>query len=302
MSVRGGRFSSKSDVMGNRQAAQVGRDIKPLTGWDKFRADMIGLNDDGTYNTWGQFQRQIGNWFGMGELSNLMQDAHRDDIMKGRGDDYARAWRSDAAQNEMHRQRQLALGQHIEGGKVAATVVTMGKSMGAGKAGAAAKGGALGGDAANAATADVMGPPTEDAPLMGPPDSYMTADDAAAMDGTGTVRPGLSLNEQDAAELQSRIDHNQMFKTFMGQSGRGQSPLSMTINAQTAGDERYNERMGELQSQGEWSQYTDAVPVIGGFIGKTWDLAQSNDVMGAVMAREMDNLERSLMLDDHEYA
>lgn len=296
----GGKFTSREDLSGNRQALQVGRDYKPLEGADAFWAEMAGMNDDGSWNEWGQARTQILSWLTGNAPMGSYQNAQRDSIMSRRQDDYGRAYDQYGSQLIGDSQRAM-WNTDVEGGKATGQIIGMVAGAGAG-GGMSALEGELGNplSAENPLAENFIGPP-EGNP-GGEEFSTFPGGDANVVDATG-----YGLSEQDQAALAERgLAKNLMGKaqsTFMG----GTTPVDLSLKQSQKGMQndyangRGQQNLADIQSKQADMAWADSVPVVGSFIGSIHDQNVGNDIWAATMEDAISRLDRSLMLDESEY-
>lgn len=281
MAERRGSFTSKGQLNSSLQSRQVG--IDKSYGWDDadaHRAEQIGLNDDGTWNTWGQVQNQILGWvFGAPDISRAVNAAERDRLMSKRTDDFGRAWRSEQGQAQMEAEHVSSYGQTIEGGKVAASVVTMGKSYGAGQSGG--------------------GGEKTDAELDAEFEARVDKDIAAGE--FGTPDPAYVVDPNKAGVQAGGADTQYSYLTDKEKKGPDGGQIVGDV-LQGGGVPQSQTGFQPDQSKLVDVSWANSVPIVGDFIGHTANYANQNEIMGQTINDYLGNLDRSLSLYEYEFA
>jgi hypothetical protein len=292
----GGKFSSKEDLSGNRQALQVGRDFKPLEGADKVWADMVGMNEDGSFNTWGQVQNQLLSWLGMGALTRTLTNVGRDKIMKDRDDDYGRAY-DQVGKQLIDESQNLSWNMSVEGGKATGQIIGMvGAGMAAGGGGAAGAGGVD--------YEDALGAGTNTSTLMGPPEAITSFDGDVSNVVNAT---GYGLSSEDKKILGERKTANDLLNKVGGSLGKNTSPTDMALqqsqsdNQNAYADQRLQKNQESINDIAGSMAWGESVPVVGKFITSATNYGLHNDVWKATMEDAINRMDRSLMLDSGEY-
>jgi hypothetical protein len=295
----GGKFSSKEDLSGNRQALQVGRDFKPLSGTDKVWADLAGMNEDGSWNDWGKARTQIMSWFTGGAPVDTFHNMQAAQIMRNRNDDYGRAYDQHGETLESNRQSAL-WNRDIQGGLATAEIVSMGSSSPITTT--VAKGLSEGDVFTDAlgtegkVTADDM---TQKADEL---EGYTTHDDINVVDATG-----YGLSEQDRKALSERTQADKILNKAGGSLVNKVDPVNLALqqnqrNTQNSfANNQSSATMAEIEAKQQAGDFADKIPVVGEFAASIYNQDIQNDVWSATMNDAINRLDRSFMLDSGEY-
>jgi hypothetical protein len=259
---------------------------------------MVGMNEDGSFNTWGQVQNQLLSWLGMGALTQTLTNVGRDEIMSGRNDDYGRAY-DQVGKQLIDESQNLSWQTSIEGGKATGQIIGM-------VAGGMGGGGGKGASDNGIDYEDALGAGTDPNTLMGPPPSgELTAFDGNVdnvVDATG-----YGLSSEDQKILGERKTATDLVNKVGGSLSKNLSPTDLALqqsqnDTQNAyADKKLQQNQDAINSTVSDFQWADSVPVVGSFIQSEVAYGQHNDVWKATIDDTISRMDRSFMLESGEY-